>query len=266
MDIYNIESGIWSLGEDGGTARAKHQSLLIDNYVCYCEALIFDRYDLEADSWALSIGPDNNRQSFGLAFVKNNILLVGGLDDLFQSIKKHSLVNLGDIERFQAHEFLVERSSHQSILYEGKLYSFGGEDIFSNILDSLEVLVIDPLSKNTINSPPVVSNIGVIGGGSDLTINFDLLDEEGDFQIELEMEYSLNQGGSFHKALGFSKPLEGFKPGLSQAVVWKTLSDFASDQANVMIRLHAKDGISISTNPAESQLFDVNNENLQFTM
>ena len=65
-------------------------ALLIDNYICDRRKLgTFDRYD-RADSWTLSIGPDNNRQSLDY-FVKNNIL-VGGLDHLFQPIQKHSLL------------------------------------------------------------------------------------------------------------------------------------------------------------------------------
>ena len=54
-------------------------------------------------------------------------------------------------------------------------------------------------------------------------------------------------------------PANGFKPGLDQNIVWETLRDFDTDQTDVMIRLIAKDGLSVTTNPAYSDSFDVNN-------
>ena len=261
MDIYDIESGIWSSGTSGGIARSKHESIIIDKYMYTIggSSGSFDRYNIESDSWSLSVGPDVDRQFFTLTFVKNNILLIGGLDNQFNSINKHSLLNPGESERFQIHELLVERSSHQSILFGGKLYSFGGEDNSANILDTLEVLVIDPISKTLINSPPEILNIEVVGSGSDLTINFDLRDQEGDFQIDLDLEYSLDQGSNYYPANGFAASSNGFKPGLDQNIVWETLRDFDTDQSDVMIRLIAKDGLSVTTNPAYSDSFDVNN-------
>ena len=145
------------------------------------------------------------------------------------------------------------------ILFGGKLYSFGGEDTSANILDTLEVLVIDPISKTLINSPPEILNIEVVGSGSDLTINFDLRDQEGDFQIDLDLEYSLDQGSNYYPANGFAASSNGFNPGLDQNIVWETLRDFDTDQTDVMIRLIAKDGLSVTTNPAYSDSFDVNN-------
>ena len=116
MDIYDIESGIWSSGTSGGIARSKHESIIIDKYMYTIggSSGSFDRHNIESDSWSLSVGPDVDRQFFTLTFVKNNILLIGGLDNQFNSINKHSLLNPGESERFQIHELLVERSSHQS--------------------------------------------------------------------------------------------------------------------------------------------------------
>lgn len=262
MDIYDIPSGKWlSPGPSGGVSRAQHQAIVYDHRMLLLggSAGNIDIYDFEQNSWQLSIGPVLDRQAFSLGQYNRRVILTGGLNRSLNQTTLHAIYEPGRNLKLNQQTFKQSRSFHQSVVYSGKLFSFGGQDNFARPLSSMEALVLDPLYQREINQVPEISNLNITGGGSDVSISFDLEDKEGDFQIELDLEYSLDDGINWQQIVGISKNQKLINPGSGKLINWNTLADFESDQLQVKIRLIASDRIGAGIATQESVAFEIDN-------
>ena len=104
-------------------------------------------YDPKHDRWDRSIAEQCPTKYFGVAVVKNELLIIGGTD--ISSEKKRGLVYSLDFETkkwncFQRSSMLVYRSSPSVVAYKDRyLIAIGGEDKNGQVLNSVERLNID---------------------------------------------------------------------------------------------------------------------------
>ena len=104
-------------------------------------------YDPQQNKWDKSIAEPCPTKYFGMAVVKNQLLIVGGTDT--SSKRKHGLVYCLDFKtkkwsRFQKSSMLVYRSSPSVVTYKDRwLIAIGGEDKDGQVLSSVERLDID---------------------------------------------------------------------------------------------------------------------------
>ena len=261
LDIYDINAAEWISGTSGGTPRAQHSAQIIDGQMLIIggSAGDLDRYNLEADTWQLSTGSKVDRQAFGVGQLGNKIFILGGLDSGLETKRNHLVIESGTRLTSTSKNLEYLRSHHQSIYYEGKLYSFGGQNSFGQELSSLEALVVDTLANQQFNQPAEIKNLRVFGSGSDVSVIFDITDLEGDFNLKLDFEYSLDNGQTWIEALGLANQKTRYLPGINQSKTWNTLTDFGTDQKEVKIRLKINDGQSFTNNFQNSESFLIDN-------
>jgi len=108
------------------------------------------------------------------------------------------------------------------------------------------------------NSAPVVSSVVASGTYGDITITYTLADNESD-PCSISLAYSTNGGTSYTATTNITGTVTGVAPG-TRTLVWKSSTDFSTDQASVRVRVTANDG-NASSVPADSATFAVTNSN-----
>jgi N-acetylneuraminic acid mutarotase len=104
-------------------------------------------YDPQHNRWDKSIAEQCPTKYFGMAVVKNQLLIIGGTDTLSKT--KRGLVYSLDFKtkkwiRFQRSSMLAYRSSPSVVTYKNRwLIAIGGEDKDGQVLSSVETLDID---------------------------------------------------------------------------------------------------------------------------
>ena len=100
---------------------------------------------------------------------------------------------------------------------------------------------ISPAFKVFNNRPPEISDISVSSGCGDISVSYNISDDDGD-DCAVEFQYSIDGGVKFNKTKNISGSLKRIKPGGAPEIIkWSSASDFLSEYNNVFIKLTAFD-------------------------
>ncbi|OGM06733.1 MAG: hypothetical protein A2008_04570 [Candidatus Wallbacteria bacterium GWC2_49_35] len=115
------------------------------------------------------------------------------------------------------------------------------------------------------NSPPEISKVAAAGNTNDITINYEIYDEDGDECAVSSFYYSTDNGVSFKTSENIIE--SGRPPGFldrasggRRSLLWRSRSDIANNPNNVIVKLTASDKKEESR-PALSPSFSIRNNN-----
>lgn len=100
---------------------------------------------------------------------------------------------------------------------------------------------VSPTFKVFNNRPPEISDISLSANCGDISINYNIYDDDGD-DCAVEFQYSIDGGAKFNKTKNISGDLKRVKPGAAPKLIkWSSASDFLSEYNDVFIKLTAFD-------------------------
>ncbi len=120
-----------------------------------------------------------------------------------------------------------------------------------------EIFAVDNQIVDPKNNPPVIMGIIASSGRGDISIKYDLIDQDGD-SCAVELYYSLDGGLNFTRSVNYSIINQRVFPASSLSLAWNSALDFQSEEKNVKLRLTPNDSKSSGTS-GESSIFEVNN-------
>ncbi|HOT76123.1 MAG TPA: carboxypeptidase regulatory-like domain-containing protein, partial [Candidatus Wallbacteria bacterium] len=151
---------------------------------------------------------------------------------------------------FSASDFLSEQASVRIKLIPRDYRSAGqaGESAIFAVNNK----IVDPE-----NNPPVIMGVVASGERSDISIKYDLMDQDGD-SCAVELYYSTDGGITFTRSANYSLYGRREFPATGLSLAWNSALDFQSEEKNVKIMLTPNDSRSSGTS-GESSVFYVNN-------
>ncbi|MFW5782514.1 MAG: InlB B-repeat-containing protein, partial [Candidatus Muiribacteriaceae bacterium] len=114
------------------------------------------------------------------------------------------------------------------------------------------------------NTPPVVDIVSITGDTGDVTVVYDLLDNESDI-CSLGIYYSIDNGISYIESANVTGDISDILPNSELTFTWHSLSDFQTDESLVKLKIIPSDGLIYGT-AAVSESFTVNNSIPLYTL
>ena len=244
LDQYLFAEDRWISSIRGGTARARHSCAVIGSqvYMIGGTTQSVDRLDLESGIWSKVSDLESHFSRGDARVYQKDILLAGGVDLAFQSESSVRSITTAGSRIEILGDLITPRQLHTSLVYQGKLFSYGGRDRKSEILSSIEVFLLDGLNEKSVNQAPVVTNFRIEGNSGEVRLLFDLYEHDGDPWVDLNPQYSLDQGMSWNEPVGLTGFRNAVQAGIGKELTWDTSQDFSLDQTGVEIRIFATDG------------------------
>ncbi len=113
------------------------------------------------------------------------------------------------------------------------------------------------------NSIPIISNITALNNSDDISIFYDVFDEDID-SCSISLYYSIDNGVNFYKTFNFHEISSFGEPGFfmidrgRRRLIWRSREDIAGNSSGVVIKIIVFDGFQYSA-PAYSKVFSIRN-------
>ncbi len=202
-------------------------------------SIIFDLYDQEGDVCDISAFYSLNG---GYSYISTSN--IGGS---LSGVTPGSNLNA---VWFSASDFLTQEASVK-IKLAPRDFRSSGPAVESETFQ-VDNRIVDPE-----NNPPVIMGVIASGERGDISVKYDLIDQDGD-SCAVELYYSSDGGVTYTRSFNYS--LNGGRafPGAGLEIIWNSLSDFQSLEKKIMIKLVPNDSKNAGT-AGESNILEINN-------
>lgn len=116
-----------------------------------------------------------------------------------------------------------------------------------------QVLLVTTLN----NSPPVATSVSNQGNSGEITISYNLADNENN-ACSIKFYFSKNGGTTYVLSNNLNGATTGIVPGTGKTIGWKSNLDIATNEINVKVKILPNDGVQDGT-AGESGVFQVLN-------
>jgi hypothetical protein len=182
IEIYDIDSGVWSSGSSGGTARSNATSALYNGKIYFWGGIghddeflnSVDIYDIATDTWSSGNAGGTPRYYHSSVFYNGKMYSWGGYRDGWVFINTLDIYDISTGIWSSGRAGGTPRVSHSSVVYDGKIYFLGGMDSDYNTLKSVDVYDIEnntwsvgiemPTSRTSMSSIVYGGKIYLWGG------------------------------------------------------------------------------------------------------
>lgn len=120
-----------------------------------------------------------------------------------------------------------------------------------------EIFTVDNQIVDPENNPPVIMGVIASGNRGDISVKYDLIDQDGD-SCAVELYYSLDGGVTFTRSVNYSINNQRIFPAPALSLIWNSVLDFQTEEKSVKLRLTPNDSKSSGTH-GESSIFEINN-------
>ncbi len=238
IDIYDLNTGLWSKGSIGGLARKNHASINYNGklYTWGGEGqnggLVssLDIYDSASDNWFQRTAEGTTRKHHCACEFEGRIYFWGGVNETNQMINVFDIYDISSNVWFTGPMSGETRKNSSCVSFEGKIYYIGGENESGETVSNVSIYDVDKsiwltdLDNNSFrrkNGTATLINGKLYLWGGVHTTSLDFVSNLDIFQMPRNtgVAWSAGQSGGTSRAFHSSVFADG------RAVIWGGLTD-----------------------------------------